>query len=70
MLKSNTASHMLYFSDSALFSSNRSTFAGINADLDSTFSINTPHSSNVTFTGGFYNFFVTLSSSSEVLNTR
>ena len=70
MLKSNTASHVLYFSDSALFSSNRSTFAGINADLDSTFSINTPHSSNVTFTGGFYNFFVTLSSSSEVLNTR
>lgn len=70
MLKSNLTSHLLYFTDSALFSPNKQFLSGLNADLDGTFSLNTPNSTNVTFTGGFYNFFIVLASSSDVLNTR
>jgi heme/copper-type cytochrome/quinol oxidase subunit 1 len=70
MLKSNMASHLMYFGDSALFGANRSTLTSVNSDLDSTFNANSPSSTNVTFSGGFYNFFLTMSSSSEVLNTR
>jgi len=70
MLKSNLTSHLLYFTDSALFGPNKQFLSGLNADLDGTFSLNTPNSTNVTFTGGFYNFFIVLASSSDVLNTR
>ena len=70
MLKSNISSHMMYFGDSALFNVNRPTLISTNSSLDSTFNANAPHSTNVSFSGGFYNFFITLSSSSEILNTR
>lgn len=70
LLKSNIASHALYFSDNAFSNPSASTLTGLNADLDSTFSANDYHSTNVTFTGGFYNVFNLLSSSSTVLNSR
>lgn len=70
LLQSNISSHMLYFSDCPLYGPEAAKFAASTADLDSTFSPNSYHSTNVSFTGGFYNFFVLLSCSSEVLNSR
>ena len=70
LLKSNIASHMLYFSDVALTNPSKNTLAGVNADLDGTFAMNSYHSTNATFTGGFFNFFLLLNSSSEVINSR
>jgi hypothetical protein len=70
LLKSNIASHALYFSDSALNGPNAKSLSALNADLDSTFSSSNYHSTNVSFTGGFYNPFILLSSSSAVLNSR
>jgi len=70
LLKSNIASHTLYFSENPLLNSNRNSLAGLNSDLDGTFAVNAHTSTNVTFTGGFYNFFLMLGSSSNVLNAR
>jgi hypothetical protein len=61
---------MLYFSDCPLYGPEAAKLAASAADLDGTFSPNSYHSTNVSFTGGFYNFFVLLSSSSDVLNSR
>ena len=70
MLKSNVCSHLLYFSDFSLSNPRRTTLSALNSDLDSTFAPNQYHSTNVTFTGGFFNFFLVLSHSSDTLNTR
>jgi hypothetical protein len=70
LFKSNVATHLLYFGDYSLTQDTRSSLISLNSSLDSTFSANTLHSSNVTFTGGFYNLFGALSTSSEVLNAR
>jgi len=70
LLRGNMASHMLYFTDCPLYGPDASKLAATASDLDGTFSPNSYHSTNVSFTGGFYNFFVVLSTSSEVLNTR
>lgn len=70
LLKSNIASHALYFSDTTLTSPASASLSALNADLDSTFSASNHHSTNVTFTGGFYNVFILLSSPSSVLNSR
>lgn len=69
LLQSNIASHMFYFSDS-LVNPQKIKLGGLNAELDSTFVADSYHSTNVTFSGGFYNFFVLLSSSQDVLNSR
>lgn len=70
MLQSNIASHSLYFADSPLFGSQASQLTAKVADLDSTYAANAPHSVGATPTGGFYNFFLVLSSSNDLLNTR
>lgn len=70
LLKSNIASHLLHFSDSPIFGPNAASLTALTAELDSNFSPSNYHSTNVTFTGGFYNFFTLLSSSSTVLNSR
>ena len=70
MLKANVASHVFYFGGSALSSSPKSSLAALNADLDSNFAANSYHSTNVTFTGGFYNYLGLLSAQSDILSTR
>lgn len=70
LLQSNIASHMLYFTDCPLYGPQSSKLASTAADLDGTFTPNAYYSTNVSFTGGFYNFSVLLSSSSDVLNSR
>ena len=70
LLKSNVASHLLYFKSDFLSNSDTKKLVALNSDLDNTFVLNSPHSVNVTFTGGFYNFFIILSDSSNTLNTR
>lgn len=70
LLQSNIASHMFYFGDYSLYSPNKNKLGALNADLDSTFVADSYHATNVTFSGGFYNFFVLLSSSQDVLNSR
>ena len=61
---------MLYFTDCPLYGPDSSKLASTAADLDGTFTPNAHYSTNVSFTGGFYNFSVLLSSSSDVLNSR
>ncbi len=70
LLQSNIASHMLYFTDCPLYGPESSKLSSTAADLDGTFTPNAYYSTNVSFTGGFYNFSVLLSSSSDVLNSR
>lgn len=54
----------------SLLNPNRNALIGKNSDLDGTFASNAHGSTNVTFTGGFYNFFLVLGSSSNILNSR
>ena len=70
MLKSNIASHLLYFNNLSSFSPNNSSLVAKNSELDSTFVLNSYHSTNVTFTGAFYNFFMLLSAPSNLVMTR
>jgi hypothetical protein len=70
MLKANIASHVFFFGGDALSSSPKSALAALSSDLDSNFSANSYHSTNVTFTGGFYNYLGLLSAQSDVLSTR
>lgn len=70
LLQSNIASHALYFTDSPLYGPDAKALTARSADFDSTYVANSPHSVGVTPTGGFYNFFMVLSSSSDALNTR
>lgn len=70
LFKSNVVNHLLYFKTDFNSSHDTKKLAALNSDLDSTFVLNAPHSTNVTFTGGFYNFFIILSDSSNSLNTR
>jgi hypothetical protein len=70
MLQSNVSSHLLYFSDSPLTGDKAALLTNRTSDLDSTYSPNAPHSVGASPTGGFYNFFVVMSSSSTVLNSR
>lgn len=70
LLQANLASHSLYFADSPLQGPNAARFTTKVSDLDSTYAANSYHSVGATPTGGFYNFFLVLSSSNDVLNTR
>jgi hypothetical protein len=70
MLKANIASHAFYFGDSAFSTSSKASLASLNSELDSNFSANSYHSTNVTFTGGFYNYLGLLSAQSDILSTR
>ena len=70
MFKANIASHVFFFGGDVLSSSSKSSLAALNSDLDSNFSANSYHSTNVTFTGGFYNYLGLLSAQSDVLSTR
>ena len=70
LLHSNIASHSLYFTDSPLYGPDAKALTSRCADFDSTYAANSPHSVGVTPTGGFYNFFMVISSSSDALNTR
>ena len=70
LLQSNFSSHSLYFADSPLYGPNAAQLTTRTSDLDSTYSANAPHSVGATPTGGFYNFFLVLSSSNDMLNTR
>ena len=70
LLQANLASHALYFADSPLYGPNASQFTTKVSDLDSTYAANSYHSVGATPTGGFYNFFLVLASSNDVLNTR
>ena len=70
LMQGNMASHALYFGDSPLFGPDAAKLTSRTADFDSTYSANAPHSVGATPTGGFYNFFLVLSSSTNVLNSR
>jgi hypothetical protein len=70
MFQGNLATHMLYFADSPFYSSSASSLTNRTSDLDSTFSANAPHSVGATPSGGFYNFFIVMASSSNTLNSR
>lgn len=70
LFKANVASHLFYFGESSLSHSQRSSLAASCADFDGTFSPNSYYSTNVTFTGAFFNFFTLLNSSNGLLNTR
>ena len=70
LLQSNIATHLLYFKSNFLSSNDRSTLTALNSELDSTFVLNSNHSTNVTFTGGFYNFFIIMSDHSNSMNAR
>ena len=70
LMRGNMASHALYFGDSPLFGPDAAKLTSRTADFDSTYSANAPHSVGATPTGGFYNFFLVLSSSTNVLNSR
>ena len=70
MLQGNISTHSLYFGDSPLTGANASKLAARSADLDATFSANAPHSVGASPTSGFYNFFMVMSSSNNVLNSR
>jgi heme/copper-type cytochrome/quinol oxidase subunit 1 len=70
LLQANIASHMLYFTDCPLYGPKSAGLSSATSDLDSTFAPNSYNSTNVSFTGGFYNFSVLLTSSSDVLNSR
>merc|ERR1712048_76825 len=70
LLQSNVATHLLYFKSNFLTSTDRSKLAALNAELDSNFVLNSNHSTNVTFTGGFYNFFIIMSDHSNAMNAR
>jgi hypothetical protein len=63
-------SHLVYFSTCGLSDLTRIRLASVAADLDSTFSIDTPYSSTINPMEGFFNFFVMLHPSSSVLNIR
>jgi hypothetical protein len=69
LLQSSAVSFLYNFSDYALLNPSKSTLASLNEDLDSTFSPNSYHATNVTPTASFYNFFL-LISTPEVLNIR
>ena len=69
LLQSSAVSFLYNFSDYALLNPSKSTLASLNEDLDSTFSPNNYHATNVTPTASFYNFFL-LISTPEVLNIR
>ena len=69
LLQSSIVSFLYNFSDYALLNPSKSSLASLNEDLDSTFSPTNYHSTNVTPTASFYNFFL-LASTPEVLNTR
>ena len=70
LLQSNVASHLLYFTSEFKNNPSLTQLANLNSDLDSTFQLNAPASTNVSFTGGFYNFFILSSSSNSYLNSR
>lgn len=70
LLQGNFVTHLLYFSDIASQNSSASKMQSRASELDPTFVPNAPNSGGVSPTGGFYNLFVTLSSSNNILNTR
>jgi hypothetical protein len=70
LLRRNIASHTMYFGEASLFNVDRNSLAALGTKLDLQFRANAPSSVGVTFPGGFYNFFITMSSSPEVFNTR
>ena len=70
MLQANIATHTLYFANHTSTSLTTPELTALASELDGTFSANSANSTNVSFTGGFYNFFILLSSSSEKLNVR
>jgi hypothetical protein len=70
LLQGNFATHLLYFSDIASQNSSAGKMQSRASEFDSTFVPNAPHSGSVSPTGGFYNLFITLSSSNNILNTR
>jgi hypothetical protein len=70
MLKANIASHAFFFGDTVFSSSGKASIGALTTDLDGTFAANSYHSTNVTFTGGFYNYIGLLSAQSDLLNTR
>lgn len=70
LLQSNVSSHMLYFSDYALTNTDKSALTALTSDLDGTFTPDAYHSVNVSFTGGFYNFFLLLNSSQGYSQSR
>lgn len=70
LFRGNVVSHLLYFGDHNTLGLNRQALAGMSSDMDSTFVLNSYHSTNATFSGGFYNFFLSLGASSGALNSR
>ena len=70
MLKANIASHAFFFGDTVFTESGKKSLGALSLDLDGTFSANSYHSTNVSFTGGFYNYLGLLSAQSDLLNTR
>jgi hypothetical protein len=70
MLQANAVSHLLYFTNNFNSNLDSKKLTALSSDLDGTFVPNTLCSTNVTFTGGFYNFFIVLSGSSNILNSR
>lgn len=70
LFQSNVSSHMLYFSDYALSNTNKSVLTALSSELDGTFVPDSYHSVNVSFSGGFYNFFLLLNSSRGYSQSR
>jgi len=70
LLKGNIASHMLYFSNPTSYGANISKLITACSDADSTFSLNSPHSANVTPSGAFYNFLFAWNVSNNPLSAQ
>jgi hypothetical protein len=70
LLQALFSTQLLYFSNHMLDSSSRSRFAGIVSDLNSMFTLDGFNSVNINPTGGFYNVFILLGTSSHLFNNR
>jgi hypothetical protein len=70
LLQALFTTQLLYFSNHMFENSSRSRLAGITSDLNSMFSLEGFNSVNVNPTGGFYNIFVLLGTSSHLFNNR
>jgi hypothetical protein len=70
LLQALFTTQLLYFSNHMFENSSRSRLAGITSDLNSMFTLEGFNSVNINPTGGFYNIFVLLGTSSHLFNNR
>jgi hypothetical protein len=70
LLQALFATQLLYFSNYMFDNSSRTLFSGIISDLNPMFTLEGFNSVNMNPTGGFYNIFLLLSTSSHLFNNR